>query len=39
MAFEMSGQFCLFPEHLGTRDSSRVSCENGDVQLPAGLVA
>jgi hypothetical protein len=26
MAFEISEGFCLIPEHVGTRDFSRVHC-------------
>jgi hypothetical protein len=35
--FEMSGEFSLLPEHLGTRDWSRASCHNNYMHLPAGL--
>src|SRR5712671_7063335 len=37
--FEMSGEFGLLPEHLGTRDWSRASCHNNYMHLPAGLAA
>jgi hypothetical protein len=33
MPFEISGGFRLLPEHLGTRDFSRTSCQNTDMQL------
>src|SRR5260221_11117742 len=39
MPFEMSDEFPLISEHLGIRDFSRVSCQNTDMHLPAGLAA
>src|SRR5437899_8675434 len=33
MPFEMSGEFRLIPKHLGTRDFSRTSCQNTDMNL------
>jgi mannose/cellobiose epimerase-like protein (N-acyl-D-glucosamine 2-epimerase family) len=39
MPFEMSNEFPLIPEHSGTRDFSRASCQNPDMHLPAGLAA
>jgi hypothetical protein len=35
----MSDEFPLIPEHSGTRDFSRPSCQNPDIDLPAGLTA
>jgi hypothetical protein len=29
----------MIPEHLETRDYSRASCQNPDMQLPPGLAA
>jgi hypothetical protein len=37
MPFEISDEFPLISEHLGIRDYSRVSCQNTDMHLPAGL--
>ena len=39
LPFEMSDEFPLIPEHLGTGDFSRASCQNTGIRLPAGLAA